>query len=106
MTTTFMTTMGINNEDKPLKKRIKRKANKKLKLPIQCHHIVYGENEKTVLMYKGEHFMITKLDRKFRLSIHKPFSLGFLEALVSFYHKYGNKAVDLNKPKFDTTDEG
>lgn len=67
------------------------------KLYIQRHHIEYGENEKTVLMYKGEHFMITKLDRKFRLSKHKPFSLGFLEALKSFYHKYGNKAKDLNK---------
>lgn len=66
------------------------------KMVIQRHHIIYGENEKTVLLYQGEHWQITKLDRKFRLSIHKPFSMGFLEALASFYHLYGGKAVDLN----------
>jgi len=67
------------------------------KLCIQTHHIIYGENEKTVRLFRGEHWILTKLDRKFRLSKHKPFSLGFLEALVSFYHIYGKKAVDLDK---------
>lgn len=75
---------------KPTKKVIK-------KLCPQRHHIEYGENEKTVLLFRGEHWTITKLDRKFRTSKYKPFSLGFLEALMSFYHKYGYKAVDLEK---------
>jgi hypothetical protein len=65
------------------------------KLVIQTHHITYGEGAKTVRLLRGEHWTITKLDRKFRLSKHKPFSLGFLEALASFYHLYGDKAVRL-----------
>ena len=75
-----------------------RKPTKKLlkKLCVQKHHIEYGENEKTVFLFRGEHWIITKLDRKFRLSKKKPFSLGFLEALMSFYHKYGNKAINLH----------
>ena len=64
---------------------------------IQHHHPDYRYPDYTVAMYKGEHWMITRLDRKFRLSKHKPFSLGFLIALKAFYDLYGHKAVDLDK---------
>ena len=77
-----------------MRKRKKRKKSKKL--CVQLHHITYGENAETVRLYRGEHFMITKLDRKFRLSKTKPYSLGFLKALGAFYHLYGHKAVDLD----------
>jgi len=75
----------------------KRKAPKKR--VQQRHHIVYGENEETVLLYKGEHWQITKLDRVFRLSKTKRYSLGFLKALAAFYHLYGDGALDLEKER-------
>ena len=68
------------------------------KLVPQKHHLSY-ENEKdgeqTVWLLRGEHFLVTRLDRKFRYSKHKPFTEGFLKALAWFYHKYGDKAIKL-----------
>jgi len=77
----------------------KMKPRKKRKKPkyrvIQTHHLWYGEGAETVKLYQGEHWMITKLDRKFRNSTTKRYSLGFLKALAAFYHLYGDNALDL-----------
>ena len=78
--------------------RKRRGTIKQKKLCIQKHHPDYDNFPNlTFTIYKGEHWTITKLDRKFRLSIHKPFSLGFLRALAYFINLYGDKAVDLDK---------
>jgi len=78
-----------------LKKKNKRKA-KKVDC-IQHHHPDYDKPDYTLPMYRGEHWMITRLDRKFRLSKYKPFSQGFLEALSWFKRLYWQKGVDLEE---------
>jgi hypothetical protein len=68
------------------------------KMCIQRHHPDYDNYPNlTFAVYQGEHWQITKLDRKFRLSKHKPYSLGFLKALAYFINLYGHGAVDLDR---------
>lgn len=66
-------------------------------LCVQFHHPMYKERpDYTIPLYKGEHWIVTRLDRKFRLSKHKPFSKGFLEALACLKPLYWDKGVDIN----------
>ena len=58
---------------------------------IQEHHISY-EPEKTVLIYKGEHYILTLLQwRRFM-------SKGMMQALTQFVKDYKHLAVPLKKP--------
>ncbi len=77
------------------KQSIRNKVKKKE--CIQHHHPDYMDHpDYKIPIYRGEHWMITRLDRKFRLSKHKPFSKGFLRALAWFERLYWNKGVDIN----------
>jgi hypothetical protein len=60
---------------------------KKKKLVVQTHHITY-EPERTVKIYKGEHFLLT------RMQWRKNVSRGFLEALLQYVQDWKEKAVD------------
>jgi len=75
-------------------KKIKKRRKKSKKLCVQFHHPDYDKPDYTLAMFRGEHWMITRLDRKFRLSTKKLFSQGFLEALAWFKKLYWSKAVD------------
>jgi hypothetical protein len=69
---------------------------------IQRHHPDYDNFPNlTFRVWQGEHWILTRLDRKFRKSIHKPFSLGLLKSLAYFINLYGQKAVDLDKGLLD-----
>ena len=59
---------------------------------IQQHHITY-EPERTVLIYKGEHYILTQL--QWRRYISK----GLIEALKQFIKDYKHLAYPLRKPK-------
>jgi len=59
---------------------------------IQEHHITY-EPEKTVFIYKGEHYILTLL--QWRRYISK----GMIQALQQFVKDYKHLAVPLKKPK-------
>jgi len=59
---------------------------------IQEHHITY-EPERTVLIYKGEHYILTQL--QWRRYISK----GMIEALKQFIKDYKHLAFPLKKPK-------
>jgi len=59
---------------------------------IQEHHITY-EPEKTVLIYKGEHYILTLLQWRRYLS------KGMIQALQQFVKDYKHLAVPLKKPK-------
>lgn len=63
---------------------------------IQEHHISY-EPERTVLIYKGEHYILTLL--QWRRYISK----GLIESLKQFVKDYKHLAVPLKKPKKKTT---
>ena len=58
---------------------------------IQEHHITY-EPERTVLIYKGEHYILTLL--QWRRYISK----GFIRALEQFIKDYKHLAFPLKKP--------
>ena len=78
------------------KKKLKIVTNKikgKPKRPvIQEHHITY-EPERTVLIYKGEHYILTQL--QWRRYVSK----GLIEALKQFVKDYKHLAVPLKKPR-------
>jgi hypothetical protein len=56
----------------------------------QPHHITY-EPPRVALIFKGEHYSITKMLRRKRVS------QGFLEVLASFIETHRAQAEDLNK---------
>ena len=75
---------------------MKKRKKKKVKMRIvQHHHPDYSKPDFTVPIYRGEHWTVTKLSRKFNQSIHKKFSKGFLYSLHCLYVKYWDKAEDL-----------
>jgi hypothetical protein len=59
---------------------------------IQEHHITY-DPERTVLIYRGEHYILTQM--QWRRYISK----GFIEALKQFVKDYQHLAVALRKPR-------
>ena len=59
---------------------------------IQEHHISY-EPEETVLIYKGEHYILTLLQWR------KYISKGLIKSLKQFIKDYQHLAVPLKKPK-------
>lgn len=81
----------------PKKKKIVTTKTKGMpkKPVIQEHHITY-EPEKTVLIYKGEHYILTLL--QWRRYISK----GMIQALQQFVKDYKHLAVLLKKPKKKT----
>ena len=58
---------------------------------IQEHHISY-EPEKTVLIYKGEHYILTLLQWR------KYISKGLIKSLEQFIKDYKHLALTLKKP--------
>ncbi len=63
---------------------------------IQRHHLVYAapdhrQREETVLLYKGEHWAITQLQRRTNIS------KGFVKALKYWLLINEDKAVDLEE---------
>ena len=84
---------GVAGEmPKKKKKIITNKVKGMPKKPvIQEHHISY-EPEKTVLIYKGEHYILTLL--QWRRYISK----GLIEALKQFVKDYKHLALTLKKP--------
>lgn len=70
---------------------------KRGKFVIQRHHLEYQEGvfaEKTgetVLLYRGEHWAITQMQRR------KHISKGFLKALKFWIQSVEEKAIDLTK---------
>ena len=64
----------------------------KTKKPIiQRHHLFYGDanHEVVVPMFKGEHFLITNLNRR------KNISLGFIQSLKIWLTLNECNAIDL-----------
>ena len=57
---------------------------------IQHHHLSYNP-EIIVPIFKGEHYLITLLNR------HKKISLGFIKSLKVFIALNENQAEDLSK---------
>lgn len=70
-----------------LRKKRKRSFN-----VVQEHHITY-EPERTVIVWKGEHYILT------RLQWRKRFSRGFFEALKQFIADNECRAEELKKPE-------
>ena len=58
---------------------------------IQKHHITYGDNERCVYVYKGEHHCLTMLQWR------KKVSRGFLEALRQYIKDTRGIAVNLRR---------
>ena len=67
---------------------------KRKKSVIQRHHIVYADEGKgpevVVLVYQGEHWAITQLQRRRKIS------KGFIEALEYWIDENRDKAVSLS----------
>ena len=68
------------------------------KYVIQEHHLKYQRKDKvmaktgeTVLLYKGEHWAITLMQRRKRIS------KGFLRALEYWIEQVKNTAIDLSR---------
>jgi hypothetical protein len=59
------------------------------KTVVQEHHISYSP-EVTVIVYKGEHMILTQLQWR------KKFSKGFFEALEQFINEHKKDAVELH----------
>ena len=59
--------------------------------PIQRHHINYDQEE-TVDIYKGEHYLLTKLNRQ-----TKNISKGFIKCLKLWIEENEHKAKDVKK---------
>jgi hypothetical protein len=59
---------------------------------IQTHHISY-DPEETVDLFKGEHWMLTQLQRR------KNFSKGFVKALKVWIALNEDKAQEVTKAK-------
>ena len=78
-------------------KIMKKKANARVGVQpkhkcVQTHHITY-EPERTVNIYKGEHWILT------RMQWMKYVSKGFLTALRQFIKDNSGIAVALRKPR-------
>lgn len=58
---------------------------------VQVHHISY-DPEETVVLWKGEHWLATQMNRRRRVS------KGFLTYLGVFKALWENKAEELKKP--------
>ena len=69
----------------------------------QRHHIIYDSDkikrsqEEVVLVYKGEHGVLTKIQWWCRTSV----STGFIKALKVFIALNEDRALDLEKEKQD-----
>jgi len=63
---------------------------KKKKLVIQVHHISYNP-EVTVILWKGEHYILTLMGRR------KHISRGFLDALTVYIKENSDKAMELKE---------
>ena len=57
---------------------------------VQKHHISY-DPEVTVLLYKGEHWIMTQLQRR------KKISKGFVQALKVWLALHESKATEVSK---------
>jgi len=71
-------------------------------LVIQRHHLDYQRKDKvkekkgeTVLLYKGEHFVISQMQRR------KHISRGFLKALEYWINIVKDDAIDLKEKEKD-----
>jgi len=69
----------------------KKKKKKKSKVVIQTHHVFY-EPEIVTRIFKGDHWIITNLNRK-----TKNISEGLVHCLLYWIEQNINKAVDLNE---------
>lgn len=73
------------------------KHKKKSKNVIQEHHLIYQKGKfedkigPTVLLYKGEHWAITQLQRR------KHISKGFIEAVKYWINEVEHNAITLEK---------
>ena len=65
------------------------------KSAIQEHHISYNLEE-TVIVYTGEHSVLTRL--QWYCSKRRP-SKGFVKALKKWLKQHEHRAVELTKPK-------
>ena len=63
----------------------------KNKQVIQKHHIRYGPDEITVNLYKGEHWVITQLNRR-----TKTVSKGFIRCVKEWIKKAELIAIELD----------
>jgi len=61
---------------------------------MQRHHITY-DPERTVIIYKGEHWLLT------RLQWRKYISKGFIEALQQFIQDKQETAVSLDEEYYE-----
>jgi len=68
---------------------LKRKRKRSRKIVIQEHHIKYEAPEIKVRIYKGEHWLISLLSRR------KKVSKGFIRALKIWIQENEAKAVEL-----------
>lgn len=80
-------------EQKTSKSKTKKK--RKIKQVIQTHHVFY-EPEIVTRIYKGQHFMITNLNRT-----TKNISLGFIHCLLKWLDESILKAKDLDKENIE-----
>ncbi len=67
----------------------KRKRKRRRNIVIQEHHISYGNPEIKVRIYKGEHWLISLLNRR------KKVSKGFVNCLNEWLERNEFKAVEL-----------
>ena len=70
-----------------MRKKRRRKTNRSV---VQVHHITYLPL-RTVVVWRGEHFILTQLQWR------KRFSKGFIEALEQFIIDKKNDAFELKK---------
>jgi|GEM_PF-5267632 len=73
------------------KQRVRKRSRRTV---IQEHHIRYQDNslgEWKVIIYKGEHWILT------RLQWRRKFSKGFMVALKNFIEEHEQQAVELHK---------
>jgi hypothetical protein len=68
----------------------KRKRKRSRKVVIQKHHVTYSP-EVTVIIFRGEHEVLSKMQWYCRKKVSK----GFIEALKDFIKKNEAKAVEL-----------
>lgn len=81
-------------------RRIYRLAKKKLKERtyrriVQGHHISYDPEVK-VMVYKGEHWIMTQLGRRTHVTV------GFVVSLKKWMKEHEKRAIDLSPKKHDT----
>jgi len=64
---------------------------------LQTHHVFYEPEEIITRIYRGEHYLVTMLNRR-----TKNISAGFIHSLLYWIEKYINQTVDLNDYKEET----